>query len=143
MKRALALLAMLASSASSTAAAVMALMKQGKTETEIVAEPEPVDPIMKKEMNVKVYKKSDCAGPTFNVVNIRPNGTAKVKDFEGTINGVGPNKACCIETANARITGTYKVNGVEKDLLLETDGKHDIEGTSCGANYKLTWAPIE
>ena len=134
---------MLASSASSTAAAVMALMKQGKTETEIVAEPEPVDPIMKKEMNVKVYKKSDCAGPTFNVVNIRPNGTAKVKDFEGTINGVGPNKACCIETANARITGTYKVNGVEKDLLLETDGKHDIEGTSCGANYKLTWAPIE
>jgi hypothetical protein len=116
------------------------MMKQGKTEIVAV---EPVDPIMKKEMNVKVYKKSDCAGPTFNVVNIRPNGTAKVKDFEGTINGVGPNKACCIETANARITGTYKVNGVEKDLLLETDGKHDIEGTSCGANYKLTWAPIE
>ena len=79
MKRALALLAMLASSASSTAAAVMALMKQGKTE--IVA----VDPIMKKEMNVKVYKKSDCTGPTFNVVNIRPNGTAKVKDFEGSL----------------------------------------------------------
>jgi FlaG/FlaF family flagellin (archaellin) len=143
MKRALALIVMLASSASSAAAAVMALMKQGKTETEIVAEPEPVDPIMKKEMNVKVYKASDCKGHTFNVVNIRPNGTAKVKDFEGTINGVGPNKACCIETANARITGTYKVNGVEKDLLLETDGKHDIEGTSCGANYKLTWAPIE
>ena len=137
MKRALALLAMLASSASSTAAAVMALMKQGKTE--IVA----VDPIMKKEMNVKVYKKSDCIGPTFNVVNIRPNGTAKVKDFEGTINGVGPNKACCIETANARVSGTYKVNGVEKDVLIEADGKHDIEGTSCGANYKLTWAPIE
>lgn len=137
MKRALALLAMLASSASSTAAAVMALMKQGKTE--IVA----VDPIMKKEMNVKVYKKSDCTGPTFNVVNIRPNGTAKVKDFEGTINGVGPNKACCIETANARVSGTYKVNGVEKDVLIEADGKHDIEGTSCGANYKLTWAPIE
>ena len=142
MKRALALLAMLASSASSTAAAVMALMKQGKTET-VAVEPEPVDPIMKKEMNVKVYKKSDCTGSTFNVVNIRPNGTAKVKDFEGTINGVGPNKACCIETANARVSGTYKVNGVEKDLLLETDGKHDIEGTSCGANYKLTWAPIE
>ena len=137
MKRALALLAMLASSASSTAAAVMALMKQGKTE--IVA----VDPVMKKEMNVKVYKKSDCTGPTFNVVNIRPNGTAKVKDFEGTINGVGPNKACCIETANARVSGTYKVNGVEKDVLIEADGKHDIEGTSCGANYKLTWAPIE
>ena len=115
----------------------MALMKQGKTE--IVA----VDPIMKKEMNVKVYKKSDCTGPTFNVVNIRPNGTAKVKDFEGTINGVGPNKACCIETANARVSGTYKVNGVEKDVLIEADGKHDIEGTSCGANYKLTWAPIE
>lgn len=143
MKRALALLAMLASSASSTAAAVMALMKQGKTETEIVAEPEPVDPIMKKEMNAKVYKKSDCTGPTFHVVNIRPNGTMKVEDIGGTWNGVGPNKACCIETANARITGTYKVNGVEKDLLLETDGKHDIEGTSCGANYKLTWAPIE
>ena len=142
MKRALALLAVLASSASSTAAAVMALMKQGKTET-VAVEPEPVDPIMKKEMNVKVYKKSDCTGSTFNVVNIRPNGTAKVKDFEGTINGVGPNKACCIETANARVSGTYKVNGVEKDLLLETDGKHDIEGTSCGANYKLTWAPIE
>ena len=142
MKRALALLAMLASSASSTAAAVMALMKQGKTET-VAVEPEPVEPIMKKEMNVKVYKKSDCTGSTFNVVNIRPNGTAKVKDFEGTINGVGPNKACCIETANARVSGTYKVNGVEKDLLLETDGKHDIEGTSCGANYKLTWAPIE
>lgn len=142
MKRALALIAMLASSASSTAAAVMALMKQGKTET-VAVEPEPVDPIMKKEMNVKVYKKSDCTGSTFNVVNIRPNGTAKVKDFEGTINGVGPNKACCIETANARVSGTYKVNGVEKDLLLETDGKHDIEGTSCGANYKLTWAPIE
>ena len=141
MKRALALIVMLASSASSTAAAVMALMKQGKTE--IVAVEPVVDPIMKKEMNAKVYKKSDCTGPTFNVVNIRPNGTAKVKDFEGTINGVGPNKACCIETANARITGTYKVNGVEKDLLLETDGKHDIEGTSCGANYKLTWAPIE
>tara|TARA_A100001234_G_scaffold19302_1_gene15360 strand:+ start:56 stop:484 length:429 start_codon:yes stop_codon:yes gene_type:complete len=142
MKRALALLAMLASSASSTAAAVMALMKQGTTET-VAVEPEPVEPIMKKEMNVKVYKKSDCTGSTFNVVNIRPNGTAKVKDFEGTINGVGPNKACCIETANARVSGTYKVNGVEKDLLLETDGKHDIEGTSCGANYKLTWAPIE
>ena len=142
MKRALALIAMLASSASSTAAAVMALMKQGKTET-VAVEPEPVEPIMKKEMNVKVYKKSDCTGSTFNVVNIRPNGTAKVKDFEGTINGVGPNKACCIETANARVSGTYKVNGVEKDLLLETDGKHDIEGTSCGANYKLTWAPIE
>ena len=142
MKRALALLAMLASSASSTAAAVMALMKQGKTET-VAVEPEPVDPIMKKEVNVKVYKKSDCTGAAFHAVNIRPNGTAKVKDFEGTINGVGPNKACCIETANARITGTYKVNGVEKDLLLETDGKHDIEGTSCGANYKLTWAPIE
>ena len=141
MKRALALIVILASSASSTAAAVMALMKQGKTE--IVAVEPVVDPIMKKEMNAKVYKKSDCTGPTFNVVNIRPNGTAKVKDFEGTINGVGPNKACCIETANARITGTYKVNGVEKDLLLETDGKHDIEGTSCGANYKLTWAPIE
>ena len=137
MKRALALLAMLASSASSTAAAVLALKKQGKTE--IVA----VDPIMKKEMNVKVYKKSDCTGPTFNVVNIRPNGTAKVKDFEGTINGVGPNKACRIETANARVSGTYKVNGVEKDVLIEADGKHDIEGTSCGANYKLTWAPIE
>ena len=142
MKRALALIAMLASSASSTAAAVMALMKQGKTET-VAVEPEPVDPIMKKEMNVKVYKKSDCTGSTFNVVNIRPNGTAKVKDFEGTINGVGPNKACCIETANARVTGTYKVNGVEKDVLIETDGKHNIEGTSCGANYKLTWAPIE
>lgn len=142
MKRALALIVILASSASSTAAAVMALMKQGKTET-VAVEPEPVDPIMKKEMNVKVYKKSDCTGSTFNVVNIRPNGTAKVKDFEGTINGVGPNKACCIETANARVSGTYKVNGVEKDLLLETDGKHDIEGTSCGANYKLTWAPIE
>ena len=137
MKRALALLAMLASSASSTAAAVMALMKQGKTE--IVA----VDPIMKKEMNAKVYKKSDCTGPTFHVVNIRPNGTMKVEDIGGTWNGVGPNKACCIETANARITGTYKVNGVEKDVLIETDGKHNIEGTSCGANYKLTWAPIE
>ena len=78
---------------------------------------------MKKKMNVKVYKKSDCTGPTFNVVNIRPNGTAKVKDFEGTINGVGPNKACCIETTNARVSGTYKVNGVEKDLLIEADGK--------------------
>ena len=142
MKRALALLVMLASSASSAAAVVMALMKQGKTEI-VAVEPEPVDPIMKKEMNAKVYKKSDCTGPTLNVVNIRPNGTMKVKDFEGTINGVGPNKACCIETANARITGTYKVNGVEKDVLIETDGKHDIEGTSCGANYKLTWAPIE
>lgn len=142
MKRALALLVMLASSASSAAAVVMALMKQGKTEI-VAVEPEHVDPIMKKEINAKVYKKSDCTGPTFHVVNIRPNGTAKVKDFGGTWNGVGPNKACCIETANARITGTYKVNGVEKDLLLETDGKHDIEGTSCGANYKLTWAPIE
>lgn len=142
MKRALALLAMLASSASSTAAAVMALMKQGKTEI-VAVEPEPVDPIMKKEMNAKVYKKSDCTGPTFHVVNIRPNGTMKVEDSGGTWNGVGPNKACCIETANARITGTYKVNGIEKDVLIEADGKHDIEGTSCGANYKLTWAPIE
>lgn len=140
MKRALALLAMLASSASSVSAAVMALMKpQG-----VVGVKEPVvDPIMKKEMNAKVYKKSDCTGPTFHVVNIRPNGTMKVEDIGGTWNGVGPNKACCIETANARITGTYKVNGVEKDVLIETDGKHDIEGTSCGANYKLTWAPIE
>lgn len=142
MKRALALLAMLVSSASSTAAAVMALMKQGKTET-VAVEPEPVDPIMKKEMNAKVYKKSDCTGPTFHAVNIRPNGTMKVEDIGGTWNGVGPNKACCIETANARITGTYKVNGVEKDVLIETDGKHNIEGTSCGANYKLAWAPIE
>ena len=142
MKRALALLAMLASSASSTAAAVMALMKQGKTET-VAVEPEPVDPIMKKEMNAKVYKKSDCTGATFHAVNIRPNGTMKVEDIGGTWNGVGPNKACCIETANARITGTYKVNGVEKDVLIETDGKHNIEGTSCGANYKLTWAPVE
>ena len=139
MKRALALLVMLASSASSAAAAVMALMKQGKTETTVAEE----DPIMKKEMNAKVYKKSDCTGPTFHVVNFRPNGTMKVKDIGGTWNGVGPNKACCIETENARITGTYKVNGVEKDVLIETDGKHDIEGTSCGANYKLTWAPIE
>ena len=138
MKRALALIVMLASSASSASAAVMALMKQGTTEIVAV-----VDPIMKKEMNAKVYKKSDCTGPTFHAVNIRPNGTMKVEDSEGTWNGVGPNKACCIETENARITGTYKVNGVEKDLLLETDGKHDIEGTSCGANYKLTWAPIE
>ncbi len=142
MKRALALIVMLASSASSAAAAVMALMKQEKTEI-VAVEPEPVDPIMKKEMNAKVYKKSDCTGPTFHVVNTRPNGTMKVEDIGGTWNGVGPNKACCIETANARITGTYKVNGVEKDLLIETDGKHDIEGTSCGANYKLTWAPIE
>lgn len=142
MKRALALLAMLASSASSTAAAVMALMKQEKTEI-VAVEPEPVDPIMKKEMNAKVYKASDCTGPTFHVVNIRPNGTMKVEDSGGTWNGVGPNKACCIETANARITGTYKVNGIEKDVLIEADGKHDIEGTSCGANYKLTWAPIE
>ena len=141
MKRALALIVMLASSASSAAAAVMALMKQGKTET-VAVEP-VVDPIMKKELNAKVYKASDCTGPTFHAVNIRPNGTMKVEDIGGTWNGVGPNKACCIETANARITGTYKVNGVEKDLLLETDGKHDIEGTSCGANYKLTWAPIE
>ena len=141
MKRALALIVMLASSASSAAAAVMALMKQGKTET-VAVEP-VVDPIMKKELNAKVYKASDCTGPTFHAVNIRPNGTMKVEDIGGTWNGVGPNKVCCIETANARITGTYKVNGVEKDLLLETDGKHDIEGTSCGANYKLTWAPIE
>ena len=141
MKRALALLVMLATSASSAAAAVMALMKpQGAV---VVKEPVAVDHIMKKEMNVKVYKASDCTGPTFHAVNFRPNGTMKVKDIGGTWNGVGPNKACCIETANARITGTYKVNGVEKNLLIETDGKHDIEGTSCGANYKLTWAPIE
>ena len=142
MKRALALLVMLASSASSAAAAVMALMKQGKTEI-VAVEPVVVDPIMKKEMNAKVYKKSDCTGPAFHAVNFRPNGTMKVKDIGGTWNGVGPNKACCIETENARVSGTYKVNGVEKDVLIETDGKHDIEGTSCGANYKLTWAPIE
>lgn len=141
MKRALALLAMLASSASSASAAVMALMKpQG-----VVGVKEPVvDPIMKKEMNAKVYKKSDCTGPAFHAVNFRPNGTMKVKDIGGTWNGgMGPNKVCCIETENARVTGTYRVNGVEKDLLIETDGKHDIEGSSCGVNYTLTWAPIE
>ena len=139
---------------------MMSMSSSSEMESVVENVSEPV-PMTTKQMDLYLYKTTDCTGEPVDAVSL---GSGVPMKTTGEIDRVGEPAesvyACCIETKNANVTGTYHLDwdgeGEEpdkKDITISEDGKINLsktiteedgsETTICPYDYNFMWEPRE
>jgi len=144
----------------STSIDMMSMSSSSEMESAVENVSEPV-PMTTKQMNLYLYKTSDCTGEPVDAVSLDSGVPMKTKgEFDRVGEPVDTSYACCIETKNANVTGTYHLDwdgqGEEPDkqsITISEDGKVNLsktftgedgsETTICPYDYNFTWEPRE
>jgi hypothetical protein len=144
----------------STSIDMMSMSSSSEMESAVENVSEPV-PMTTKQMNLYLYKTPDCTGEPLDAVSLDSGVPMKTKgEFDRVGEPVDTWYACCIETKNANVTGTYHLDwdgqGEEPDkqsITISEDGKVNLsktftgedgsETTICPYDYNFTWEPRE
>ena len=144
----------------STSIDMMSMSSSSEMESEVENVSEPV-PMTTKQMNLYLYKTPDCTGEPLDAVSLDSGVPMKTKgEFDRVGEPADTWYACCIETKNANVTGTYHLDwdgqGEEPDkqsITISEDGKVNLsktfteedgsETTICPYDYNFTWEPRE